>query len=221
LAIRPQAVICVSEVLTGVTRNRLRAEFRVEPTNVYSATETAGIASECRHGRLHRYEDLVIAEIVDADNRPVPPGETGTKLLVTVLVSRTQPLIRYEMSDRLRAVEGSCPDGLPFALLDAVEGREEEVLTLAGRTVHPIVFHDALGLVDVAGWQVIDEGGRLRVLLARPGPGVDPQAIGRAIAWALEQVGVRGIRIDVAAVEAIPRTAMGKLPLVRRSARRG
>ena len=71
---------------------------------MYGATETAGIASECRHGRLHRYEDLVIAEIVDEANRPVAPGDFGAKLLVTVLFSRTQPLIRYEMSDRVKAL---------------------------------------------------------------------------------------------------------------------
>ena len=186
-----------SEVLTDETRGRLRSAFGVEPTNVYGATETAGIASECRHGRLHRYEDLVIAEIVDEDNRPVAPGEFGAKLLVTVLFSRTQPLIRYEMSDRVQALVGACPDGLPYALIGGVEGREEEVLTLAGVTVHPNVFHRALERLDVAGWQVIEEGGRLRILLARPASGLDPAAVGLAVTSALESVGVRGIAIDI------------------------
>jgi phenylacetate-coenzyme A ligase PaaK-like adenylate-forming protein len=54
---------------------RIRTAFGVRATNVYAATETAGIASECRLGHLHRYEDLVIAEIVDGDNQPVPEGE--------------------------------------------------------------------------------------------------------------------------------------------------
>ena len=175
LAIRPQGVMSASEVLTDETRGRLRSAFGVEPTNVYGATETAGIASECRHGRLHRYEDLVIAEIVDEDNRPVAPGESGAKLLVTVLFSRTQPLIRYEMSDRVQALGGTCPDGLPYALMGGIEGREEEVLTLAGVAVHPNVFHRALERLDVAGWQVIEEGGTTahpaRATGAGPRPG--------------------------------------------------
>lgn len=219
LAITPRGVMSASEVLTDETRARLRSAFGVEPTNVYGATETAGIASECRHGRLHRYEDLVIAEIVDADNRPVAPGEFGAKLLVTVLFSRTQPLIRYEMSDRVKALVGGCADGLPFALIGGVEGRQEEVLTLAGLTVHPNVFHRALERVDVAGWQVIDEGGRLRVLLARPAPGVDPVAVERSVMSALGAVGVRGVAIEVESVEAIPQTALGKAPLVRHAGR--
>jgi len=217
LAVTPRAVMSASEVLTDETRARIHGAFGVPATNVYAATETAGIASECQLGHLHRYEDLVIAEIVDEENQRVPPGEFGAKLLVTVLFSRTQPLIRYELSDRVAAAVGSCPDGLPYTLLAAIEGREEEVLTLAGATVHPNVFHGVLETLPVAGWQVIAEGERLRVLLARPGPGLDQAAVPGTIASALARVGANNIPIEVEIVDAIPRTALGKAPLIRRS----
>ena len=216
LSIRPRGVMSASEVLTDETRGRLRTAFGVEPTNVYGTTETAGIASECRHGRMHRYEDLVVTEVVDEDNRAVPPGEFGAKVLVSVLFSRTQPLIRYEISDHVRLVAGTCPDGLPFALLGGIDGRQEDILTLAGVSVHPNVFHSVLERIDVAGWQVIEEDGRLRVLIARPSAGVDPAAVEKDIATALERVGVRGILTEIAFVDEIPRTALGKAPLVRR-----
>ncbi len=217
LAICPQGVVSASEVLTEETRGRLRAAFGVEPTNVYGATETAGIASECRQGRLHRYEDLVIAEIVDEQNRPVAPGEFGSKLLVTVLFSRSQPLIRYEMSDRVQAVTGECPDGLPFALIGGIDGRKEDVLTLAGVTVHPNIFHEVLERLEVAGWQVIDEGDRLLVLLAHPAPGIDLSTIRDRIVSALAAIGVRGVDVEMRGVDTIPRTALGKAPLIRRA----
>src|SRR5215218_2934341 len=51
---------------------------------------------------MHLFEDLVIPEVVDNDYRPVPLGHSGDRLLVTVLFSRTIPLIRYELTDRLR-----------------------------------------------------------------------------------------------------------------------
>jgi phenylacetate-CoA ligase len=196
LRIHPTGVMSASEVLTPETRSRLRDAFGVEPTNVYAATETAGIASECRLGRLHRYEDLVIAEIVDEENKPVPAGEFGSRLLVTVLFSRTQPLIRYEMSDRVMAVDGLCHDGMPYALIGAIEGRQEEVLSLGGVSVHPNVFHRPLERITVAGWQVIDEDGRIRVLLARPAPGIDPAAVQTEVVAALEQAGVRGVGVE-------------------------
>jgi phenylacetate-CoA ligase len=217
LAVSPQAVMSASEVLTDETRERIRRAFGVPATNVYAATETAGVASECRLGRLHRYEDLVITEIVDADNQPVPPGVFGDKLLVTVLFSRTQPLIRYELSDRVAASSDTCPDGLPFGLLAGIEGREEEILTLAGVTVHPNLFHKVLERLPITGWQVIDDGDRLRVLIAGTGPGVDPNEIATEVIDALDRVGAHGVRVEAMAVDAIPRTALGKAPLVRRS----
>jgi putative adenylate-forming enzyme len=216
LKVRPRAVMSASEVLTNDARDVIRTAFGVPATNVYAATETAGIASECRAGHLHRYEDLVVAEIVDEENRPVPEGGMGSKLLVTVLFSRTQPLIRYEMSDRVAAAVGPKPRDMPYDVLERIEGREEEVLKLAGVPVHPNVFHGALERVPVAGWQVIEEAGGLRVLLA--GASVaNPDGVEAALHDALRSVGVVGVPITVDLVDAIPRTALGKAPLVRRS----
>lgn len=215
LHVTPRAVMSASEVLTPDTRERIRAAFDVPATNVYGATETAGIASECRLGHLHRYEDLVIAEVVDEDNQPVPEGEFGAKTLVTVLFSRTQPLIRYELSDRIAAAPGM-PDDLPFSLLAGIQGREEEVLNLGGVSVHPNVFDGALEPLPVAGWQVIDEGGRVRVLLAGAAD-VDAAVTADAVRFALERVGAHDVRVDVDLVDAIPRTALGKAPLIRRA----
>ena len=217
LHVTPRAVFSASEVLTEETRDLIKAAFGVPPTNVYAATETAGIASECADGHLHRYEDFVIAEIVDEHNRPVPAGVFGAKLFVTVLFSRTQPLIRYEMSDRV-AASPVVPSDLPFAALAGIEGREEELLELGGLRVHPNVFHGALERLPVAGWQVIDEGGRLRVLLAEAGA-VDLDAVKRRTESALATVGVAGVPIRVEAVDSIPRTALGKAPPIRRAGR--
>jgi phenylacetate-coenzyme A ligase PaaK-like adenylate-forming protein len=219
LAIRPRAILPSAEVLTDEARARLRAAFGVAPTNVYAATETAGIASECPQGRMHAYEDLVIPEIVDEDNRPVRPGEYGARLLVTVLSSRTQPLIRYEISDRVSADDRPCPDGRPYAVLGGIEGRQEEVLTLCGVRVHPKVFDVALEKVQVTGWQVIETDGRLRVLVAGLASGIDDADVADRVASGLRAVGALDVPIAVERVAAIPRTALGKAPLIRRSPR--
>src|SRR3712207_8825470 len=51
------------------------------------------------HPELEIDEDLVMVEVVDKDNEPVPPGTPGAKVLITNLVNFAQPLIRYEISD--------------------------------------------------------------------------------------------------------------------------
>src|SRR6266511_3742336 len=124
-----------SEVLTAEARALASQAWHVPPFNVYAATETGGIAAEChQHHGMHLFEDLVIPEVVDDRYRPVPPGQTGDRLLVTVLSSRTLPLIRYEMTDRVGLAVDPRPCGLPFALLDSIEGRTDDALACPPRT---------------------------------------------------------------------------------------
>ncbi len=216
LRITPRAVMSASEVLTPDTRERIRSAWGVEPFDVYAATEPAGIASECdRHGALHLYEDLVITEIVDEKNRPVPPGVVGAKVLVTVLFRRTQPLIRYEMSDRLATLARSCECGRPFALVSAVEGREEDVLQVRGVSVHPNVFHRVLERLPVDAWQVVQEGEALLRVNLVGGAAIDDVLVAREIAEGVEAIGAKRPHVVVAHIAAIPRTPLGKAPLVR------
>ena len=131
LTIAPRFVFSASEVLTDATRALASRAWGTAPRNVYGATETAGIAAECgQHPGMHLFEDLVITEIVDENDRPVPAGRsTGAKVLVTVLFSRTLPLIRYEMSDSVQlAAAPDCPCGRPYALLAGIQGRAQEAL---------------------------------------------------------------------------------------------
>jgi putative adenylate-forming enzyme len=223
LNIAPRAVMTASEVLSDEARRRIERAFGSSPFNQYAATETAGIAADCELHRMHFYEDLVITEIVDEKNRPVPPGELGAKVLVTVLFSRTLPLIRYEMSDCLRASREPCSCGRSFAVLDAIEGRREDVLELpssAGGSVavHPNLFHDVLDLLPLRGWQVRQEPSGLRVLVVGPPEAVRSEAWSQKLLSALAGQGVRVGHVLVERVEDIPRTALGKAPLVQRLA---
>jgi len=220
LRISPRAVMCSSEVLTADTRERIHRAFAIEPFEVYAATEPAGIASECPRHRMHRYEDLVITEVVDDRNRPVPVGEVGAKVLVTVLFSRTQPLIRYEMSDRISLSPSPCDCGRTFALMGGIEGRVEDLLTLPGAaggtvTIHPNVCHRVLEPLPIKQWQVQQTADGLTINVVRSQVPVDVRGLGAALRDALSAAGAAtDLKIQVLVVEAIAKTALGKAPLV-------
>lgn len=222
LHIRPQVVYSASEVLTRQTRQRVRQAWGDEPFDQYVATETASIAAEyqaCR--RRHLFEDLLLVEVVDDHNRPAPPGEYGAKLLITTLFSRTQPLIRYELSDSVRISTEEHACGLPFAVLESIQGRREDALELPGIaggrvTVQPLVFNRVMDVVPVSGWQVIQEADdSLTVLLSGVRDGLTDTALRDQLTRSLaqEQVSVPAIKIEH--VAAIPKTAAGKAPLVK------
>lgn len=222
LHINPNVVFTSSEVLTKQTRRHVREAWGDEPFNQYGATETADIAAEhktCR--RMHLFEDLVISEVVDEKYRPVPRGEYGAKVLVTTLFSRTQPLIRYELNDSVRvsAEPDSC--GLPFAVIESIQGREEDALRLpaiAGGTVtvQPLVFNRVMDIVPVNGWQVgQQEDDGLVVLLTGVGNGLTDESLAEELARSLAQEGVRVPYIRVQRVREISKTASGKAPLIK------
>ncbi|CAG0937673.1 phenylacetate-CoA ligase [Thermoflexales bacterium] len=222
LHINPRVVYAASEVLTQQTRQRAREAWGDEPFNQYIATETASIAAEyrvCR--RMHFFEDLVIAENVDEHYRPVPPGEYGAKVLITTLFSRTQPLIRYELNDSVRVSTEAHACGLPFAVLDGVQGRVEDALHLpalaGGRVaVQPLVFNRVMDIVPVSRWQVTqqaDDG--LVLLLTGVHDGLMDEALIDQLTRSLAQEGVRVPYLQVQRVSTIPKTASGKSPLIK------
>jgi len=221
LRIHPHLVFTSSEVLTEDARRRIEAAWGLPAFNQYASTETGGLAAETTdHNGLEVFEDQVIVEPVDADYRPVPPGVFADRLLVTVLFNRTQPLIRYELSDSVRFSTAPNPSGRPFARIDEVQGRTEDILHLPSPTgaqvaVHPVVFHAAFDRLPVGGWQVVQEAGILRVLLAGVADGeVQERAVVDNVTHALRAAGVDPPLILVERVPAIPRTASGKAPLV-------
>lgn len=219
LRISPRGVMSASEVLTPQTAADLEAAWGTAPFDVYAATETAGIASPCEFRNKHIYEDLVLIEPVDQAGKAVPPRNTGATLLVSVLFSRTLPLIRYEMSDSISLGGRGCPCGRSFALLQNIEGRLEDILQLPGRqgtvNIHPNVFHHVLDQAASSGWQVVQEPARLRILLAGITPGTSIEGVQTAVAGALTAAGAAPLPLEVGVVEHLDRTPLGKAPFVR------
>lgn len=229
LHILPSKAFTSSEVLTDETRRRVKLAWGDEPFNQYGATETADIAAEykgCRH--MHLFEDLVIAEVVDKDHRPVPPGSYGAKLLVTTLFSRTQPLIRYELNDSVRLTtekpaihDGGCPSGLPFARLESIQGRVEDTLLLPAQSggrvaIEPLVFSQVMDILPVNGWQVTQDGNDgLTLLLSGARAGLVDEVLQQQLVQELAAHGVRVPRITVQRVTTIPKTTAGKAPLIK------
>ncbi len=222
LHIRPDKAFAVSERLTEETRRRVKMAWGDEPFNQYVATETAGIASEyrkCRH--MHLFEDLVIVEVVDEDNQPVRPGTYGAKLLVTTLFGRTQPLIRYELKDSVRLGTEACSSGLPFGILESVQGRVEDELVLPAKsggrvTIQPLVFNRVMDILPVSGWQIVQGADdSLTLLLSGAREEVVEAKLADMLMQSLISEGASVPSIRVERVSEIPKERSGKAPLVK------
>ena len=222
LHIHPHMTITGSEVLSDETRRLIEAAWGHAPFDGYGATEAGGwlAAENSDHAGLYVYEDNLIFEVVDEQYRPVPLGTYGDKVLITVLTSRTLPLIRYELSDSVRLAADGGDRSLPFARIDGIQGRTEDILHLPAViggevAVHPITFHHVLDSLPVSGWQVVQEADGLRVLLSGARNEANDSMLVDALTRSLVAQNIVAPHISVKHVDVIPKNATGKAPLVK------
>jgi phenylacetate-CoA ligase len=198
LRIAPTVVGTSSEVQTADMRRRMAEAWQVEPLDFNGTTE-ALIPAAGRPGQtgMDILEDLVVLEVVDERNRPRPPGVPGHKVLLTSLVSRIQPLVRYELTDSVTLAGGPDPLGLPYARIASVDGRSDDVVTLPGAdggrvAVHPFRLRATFSdLLEVRQYQVVHEPARLlvRVVLRGSAPADTPARGADALARELRDAG--------------------------------
>jgi phenylacetate-coenzyme A ligase PaaK-like adenylate-forming protein len=125
------------ETLSASTRARIAQGFGCPVTQSYGASEFLSLASECRLGRLHLNSDWAILQPVDPQHRPVPAGEAGFTTLLTNLANHVQPLIRYDLGDRVRYADAPCPCGSVLPVIE-VQGRVDDLLVLDDARGRPV-----------------------------------------------------------------------------------
>jgi phenylacetate-coenzyme A ligase PaaK-like adenylate-forming protein len=169
LHMRPKYIMCGGEPLTSEVRANAEETFRVPIVDAYACSETSWIAVSfpCAGAPLHLVEDAAVYEPVDAQCRRVAPGTPGNGLLVTNVVNRLLPLIRYELTDGVTLLNETNPGPWTGRRIAPVHGRQEQVFTYAGGIeINPEVFDAALDRVPaVLESQVeqLDNGAILRL----------------------------------------------------------
>ena len=138
LHIQPVAILLGGEKLYPNVRAKLESVFQARVLDLYGGTEATAMTFECEEGQFHVNTDWIIFEPVDEFYQPVPSGKQSHSVLITNLANRIQPLIRYELTDRVTMFSEPCKCGRPFPVVQ-VEGRTDDILKLStsnGQIVH-------------------------------------------------------------------------------------
>lgn len=210
------------EDLSQAERRFIGDAFGCQVANSYGASEFLSLAFQCGHGHLHLNSDWAILECVDAQGRPVPPGQPGATTLLTNLANHVQPLIRYDLGDRVVVHACACTCGSCLPVIE-VHGRSDDTLRLRGRAhrtvdVLPLalstVLEEQAGLYD---FQLVQQGpGDLLLSTGLQGVEGDEalHRARRALGDFLRSQGAEGIRIDCRSGEAARALRSGKVPRV-------
>jgi phenylacetate-CoA ligase len=162
----PRFVVTGGGMLNTFMRKRIREGFGADVYDTYGSEEMSVIAWECRKtGLYHVREDNVVAEVLE-NGRPVKEGERG-EVVVTALLFRAMPFLRYRLGDE--AVKGPdvCPCGKPFSTLKEISGRATDYLRLPdGREIYAAVVAHILQehLAWIDRYELVQES-RDRVVL--------------------------------------------------------
>lgn len=220
LALSLREVWTGGEALGEGVRREVSRHFGCPVLASYGASEFMALASECRHRRLHLNSDWVLLEPVDRHGRAVPPGQPCHTTLLTNLANHVQPLIRYDLGDRVRFHAAPCSCGSALPVIE-VEGRIDDALHVrgdAGRSVclPPLalttVLEDEAGCVD---FQLVQHGPRaLELLIAGEGGAAAVRRAREALRAYLQAQGAGAVRLQVHRGAASVRGRSGKQPRV-------
>jgi len=149
-SIELKAVVTSSETLAEHQREAIEQAFQCTVFDQYGCVEMAVMAYQQEDGRYFIPPQYSIAEVLDDNDRPVKPGESG-HLVCTGLLNQAMPLIRYRIGDIVKTSEEQL-EGYPHVLfLDAIEGRNDDVvITSSGFRVGRLgpVFKGVKGVAE-------------------------------------------------------------------------
>jgi phenylacetate-CoA ligase len=158
--IRPRGIISSAMVLHDWERRTIEDVFQCPVTNRYGCEEVGLIACQCeRHAGLHVNADAIHVEVLRGDGTPAQPGEPG-RVVVTDLVNRAMPIIRYQVGDMATVSAAGCSCGRGLPVLERVEGRiADYVVTPRGELISGISLTEnfAVMVPGVAQLQIVQE----------------------------------------------------------------
>ena len=213
---RLKVVFTSSEMLAPSLRRRLAERFRARVCDIYGCTEFKEVAWQCAAGTYHVNHESVWVEC----EPPARAGEPG-HLLLTTLVNRAGPLIRYRVGDLGRLQSVGCDCGREGPALTDLEGREGDMLQLRdGRRFSPYVLTTAIedvpGLGQYQFVQTSADGLELRYI-ALDGSPVDQALLVSRIARLFGD----GLQVTAKRVPEILRTPGGKRSVLVREGAAG
>jgi len=213
-SIAPRVVLTSAELLDNATRRFINETFDVTLADFYGSIECGWIAWECpAHAGYHLNTDCLIVEFI-RDGRPVLPGERG-EVVVTNLHAYAMPFIRYSVGDVGIPLDDLCPCGRGLPLMQTVEGRTVDCLTLAdGRIVSPYRLTCTLEQIPgIQRFQIVQSNRERLVVKVIPNMHFTEQTISQIKAELGKLLGAM-ISIEPSLVQELPKDHTGKFRVV-------
>ena len=199
-----------SERLYDHQRELIQRVFGCPVANGYGGRDAGFIAHQCPAGGMHlTYEDIIV-EIIDAEGRVLPVGESG-EIVVTHLATRDFPFIRYRTGDIGVLDDQPCSCGRTLPLLKSIEGRSTDFLVAKNGTVmHGLsLIYIVRDLPGVRQFKIVQESLDLTRILLVTDANFDRTQLPNIERGGKARLG-ESVTVEVSLVDEIPPEKSGK-----------
>ncbi|HLV43253.1 MAG TPA: AMP-binding protein [Brumimicrobium sp.] len=145
-----KSAICIGEPLRNQDYSpselakRINSKWDIKLYSTYASTEMSTAFTECEYQQGgHAHPELIITEVLDAENNPVKKGEVG-ELTITTLGIEALPLIRFKTGDLVKIDYSPCECGRNTYRVGPVLGRAQQMIKYKGTTLYPPAIHNVL-----------------------------------------------------------------------------
>lgn len=137
-----------SETLYNTQRKMIESAFNTRVHDWYGQGEMIASSCQCEEGTYHNNAEMGIIEYIK-DNEPVASGETG-ELILTTLVNKAMPLIRYKPWDSGIPLNEKCNCGCEQPITKKILGKTREFIRKKdGGAIHGEFF---TRVIEEAKW---------------------------------------------------------------------
>jgi len=147
--IRPNGVKLIvvgAEIIHEKSRNLYKQAFGMDAIECYGSVEMGVMAYEIQGTQgLYLNNDLTFFEFLDKNGKPVKEGEPG-RIVVTDLLAKTMPFIRYDQGDYAIIKKFTGSNGKSEHRIIKIIGRDDDQVLLPDGSVRP--FHDFYEIMD-------------------------------------------------------------------------
>ncbi|HEX3027414.1 MAG TPA: phenylacetate--CoA ligase family protein, partial [Clostridia bacterium] len=139
-----------------------------------------------------------------------PAGEWG-ELVITTLKKQAAPLVRYRTHDITRLIDGVCPCGRSYPMIDRIMGRTDDMIKVKGVNIYPGQVDSLLkscnGVSSEYQIHISHENGRdVMLLKVERQPGIEGGCVEREVMDNFKrQIGIR-IGVESVEIGALPRS---------------
>ena len=197
--INPKSVHSTSEMLFPDQREVIEKNFNCELFDGYGTGEAIVSAFECeKHNGLHLTAETGITEIVDGE------------VIVTSILNRATPFIRYKVGDRSKFIDKKCSCGRSLPLIDHIKGRVGDFLIgRNNRRVATTALTLMFGQAKVREYQLVQESKNKIIIKIIKDSGYSDKKTDYILNSLRRWLG-KGINLEIQFTDKIPLTKAGK-----------